>query len=93
MIVKKAVNMAKMMNVKILGIIENMSYIDCDCGKRLYPFGEGKVEAVAEATGLNVLAKQPIAQALASACDNGVIEEQDLSCYESAIDSIIAQLG
>ena len=56
MIVSKAVNMAKQMNIPILGIIENMSYVPCpDCGKKIYVFGESHVEDVATKYGLNIL--------------------------------------
>ena len=61
MIVKKAVNMAQMMNVPILGIVENMSYIECpDCGKKLSVFGESKLDEVSKELGIPVLAKLPI---------------------------------
>ena len=75
MIVEKAVNMAKMMNIPVLGIVENMSYIACpDCGKKIYPFGEGVSEQVAKEHGIPVLARLPIDPAIAKACDTGVIE-------------------
>ena len=57
MIVEKAVNMAKMMNIPVIGIVENMAYMPCpDCGKKLYPFGEGKTAEVAAKHGLPLLA-------------------------------------
>ena len=75
MVVEKAVNMAKMMNIPVLGIVENMSYIACpDCGKKIYPFGEGVSEQVAKEHGIPVLARLPIDPAIAKACDTGVIE-------------------
>ncbi len=75
MIVGKAVRMAQMMDIPILGIIENMScYICPDCGKKHYPFGESKLEKVAEEYGLNILARLPIDPQNSSACDNGKIE-------------------
>ena len=75
MIVEKAVNMANMMGIPVLGIVENMSYIACpDCGKKIYPFGEGKTKQVAEAHGLPLLAQLPIDPAIARECDTGVIE-------------------
>ncbi len=90
MIVKKAYNMAKLMNIPIIGIIENMSYIECsDCGKRIYPFGEGKAEKVAEELGVKLLAKTPINPAIAKACDDGVIEDITIPSYEQATDMII----
>lgn len=75
MIVSKAVKMAEMMNVPILGLIENLSYVECpDCGKKIAVFGESHVEEIAQQHNLNVLAKLPIDPALAAACDSGSIE-------------------
>jgi len=75
MIVEKAVNMAKMMNIPVLGIVENMSYIKCpDCDKKLYPFGEGKTIEVAKAHSIPLLAQLPIDPTLAKACDTGLVE-------------------
>ena len=75
MVVEKAVKMAQMMNIPIVGIVENMSYMTCpDCGKKLYPFGEGKTEEAAAKYGLPVLAKMPIDPALAKLVDDGAIE-------------------
>ncbi len=76
MIVEKAVNMAKMMNIPVLGLVENMSYYTCpDCGKRLYPFGQSKVMQVAQAHSLPVLATLPIDPTIAMACDAGRVEQ------------------
>ena len=75
MIVGKAVRMAQMMNVPILGIIENMSsYVCSDCGKKHYPFGESKLENVAKEYSLEILGRFPIDAACSLACDNGKIE-------------------
>ena len=75
MIVEKAVNMAKMMNIPVLGIVENMSYIACpDCGRKLFPFGESRTEQVALSHGIPLLARIPLDPTLARACDTGVIE-------------------
>ena len=75
MIVEKAVNMAKLMDVPVLGLVENYSYIVCpDCGKVIRPYGESKIEALAEAYGTRVLAQLPIDPELASVCDKGVVE-------------------
>ena len=75
MIVEKAVKMANMMNIPVLGLVENMSYVACpDCGKKIYIFGEGKVDETAAKYGLPVLAKLPIDPQLAKNCDQGVIE-------------------
>ncbi len=81
MIVEKAVKMANMMNVKILGLVENFAYVDCpDCGKRIYPFGKGKTEKIAEHYGLPLLAQLPIDSKIAQAVDDGKIEA--VSCDE-----------
>lgn len=78
MIVGKAVAMAKMMNVPILGIIENMSYIKCPhCGEEIHMFGTGRVEETAKAEGIPVVARIPIDAAMAAACDTGKIEYYD----------------
>lgn len=75
MIVGKAVKMAKLMDVPILGIVENMSYYVCpDCGKKHYPFGESKLEQVAKEFDLPVIAQLPIDPKNAKACDDGKIE-------------------
>ena len=75
MIVAKAVNMAEKMNIPVLGVVENMSYVECpDCGKKIEVFGPSKLDAVAEQYGLEVLGRLPINPALAAACDAGSIE-------------------
>lgn len=75
MIVAKAVNMAEKMNIPILGVIENMSYVTCpDCGKKIEVFGKSKLDEVAKTYGIDVLGRLPIDPALAEACDRGEIE-------------------
>ena len=75
MIVGKAVQMAKMMNVPILGIVENMSYAVCpDCGKQISVFGDSHVDETGAKYGLPVLAKMPIDPELARQADHGMIE-------------------
>ena len=89
MIVAKAVNMAKLMDIPILGIVENMSYVECpDCGKKINVFGESKTDAVAAEFGLKVLTKLPINPVLANNCDNGLIELFEGDYMESAADEI-----
>lgn len=89
MIVAKAVNMAKMMDIPILGIVENMSYVECpDCGKKINVFGESKTDAVAAEFGLKVLARLPINPVLANNCDNGLIELFEGDYMEAAADEI-----
>lgn len=75
MIVAKAVNMAKMMNIPVLGLVENMSYYECpDCGKKLEIFGPSTAEKVAEEYGIELLEKLPINPELARQGDAGKIE-------------------
>lgn len=79
MIVAKAVKMAKMMNIPILGLVENYSYFHCpDNGKDYKIFGESHLEQTAAAYGLKVLANLPIDPAIAAACDAGKAEELEL---------------
>lgn len=78
MIVKKAVNMAQMMNVPILGIVENMSYLKCpDCGRKISVFGESGVDALALEHGISAVAKLPVDRELTIAADLGMIEKKD----------------
>ena len=89
MIVAKAVNMANMMNIPVLGIVENMSWIACpDCGKKIYPFGEGKTLEVAQAHSLPLLAQLPIQPELASACDKGMVELFNENWLDGAADVV-----
>ncbi len=75
MIVGKAVKMAGMMNVPVLGFIENYSYLECpDCGKRIEVFGKSHLEEVAEKFGLPILARMPIDPKVAEAYDSGMME-------------------
>ena len=88
MIVAKAVNMAEMMKVPMLGIVENMSYIVCpDCGKKISVFGESHVDEVAAKHGLPVLAKCPIDPQLAACSDAGMIEAYPGQYLEGAADA------
>lgn len=89
MIVGKAVKMAQMMEVPILGIVENYSYVECpDCHKKLFVFGEGKVEEVAGRYALPVLGKLPMDPAIAKACDNGCVELFEGNWLDSAADML-----
>ena len=78
MIVGKAVNMAKAMDIPVLGIIENLSYFKCpDCGKEHHIFGESHIDEVAESFDIPLIANLPIDPAVASLADQGKIEEAD----------------
>ena len=73
-IVGKAVNMAKSMDVPVLGLVENMSYFECpDCGKKLYIFGDSHIDEVAEKYGVDVLARLPMNPDFAAMCDEGKV--------------------
>lgn len=78
MIVKKAYNMAQMMNIPVLGLVQNMSYIECpDCGKKLYIYGEGHGEETAKELNIPAYASLPIIPEIAALCDAGNIEDFD----------------
>ena len=75
MIVEKAVNMAKAMDIPILGLVENMSYVKCpDCGKEIKIFGESHLDEVAKKFGVAVTDSLPMAPVIATACDQGMAE-------------------
>lgn len=89
MIVQKAVKMANMMNVPVLGLVENMSYFNCpDCGKQLKVFGESHIDEIAEQYGTRVLAKLPIDPELAKSVDNGRVEAFDGRYLDEAAETI-----
>ena len=89
MIVEKAMHMAGMMNIPVLGIIENMAYFRCDqCGKRHEIFGPGHVEEIAARNGIAVTARLPIDPVFAAACDGGKIEMVEAEGLESVADAL-----
>ena len=89
MIVEKAVKMANMMKIPVIGLVENMSYVECpDCGKKIYLFGESKVGETAEKYNLPVLAEMPIRPEIAKLCDDGDIESFDGDYMSKAMDII-----
>lgn len=89
MIVSKAVEMAKMMNVPVLGLVENMSYVTCpDCGREIHVFGESHIDEVAAKYALPVLGKLPMEPKLAAACDQGAIELFEGGWLDGAADLI-----
>lgn len=91
MIVGKAVNMAKMMNVPIVGIVENYSWFDCpDCGKRHYIFGNGSLDATAAKYSLPVLAKLPFRPRYAELADEGRTGEIVCPELDAALDVVLA---
>ena len=89
MIVEKAVNMAALMDVKLLGLVENYSYIICpDCGKVIRPYGESRIDELAATYSTSPLAQLPIDPSLASLCDKGVIELFEGDYMERAADQL-----
>ena len=89
MIVAKAVKMANMMHIPVLGFVENYSYLECpDCGKRINVFGESRLEEVAVAFNLPILARLPIDPKVAQSYDSGLMETVDTDGVASVIDVI-----
>ena len=89
LIVEKAINMARMMNVKIIGLVENMSYVECDnCGNRTYLFGSSRAEEVCELHNIPLLARLPINPALSTVIDAGRIEEYPVSYLDEAFAAV-----
>ena len=89
MIVAKAVNMAKKMDIPIVGVVENMSYLECpDCGKRISVFGEGHVEEIAAEHGIKVLAQIPIDPAIAQMVDAGRVEYLEMPWFDEAVKAV-----
>ncbi len=94
MIVAKAANMADMMKIPVMGLVENMSYVECpDCGKHINVFGESHIDEIADEFGYEVLAKIPMDPKLASLCDKGLIEKLDKDYMNAAADAVEKQLG
>lgn len=93
LIVKKALNMAELMNIPILGIVENMSYFECpDCKKKHYIFGESTVDETAAQYNLPVLAKLPINPVTASLADKGAVELADTDIINDGLDEMLKRL-
>lgn len=89
MIVSKAVKMANMMNIPILGFVENYSYLRCpDCGKKIEVFGKSHLDSVAAKYSIPILARLPINSNIAEMCDDGEIESLEVEEINPAIDAI-----
>ncbi len=85
MIVEKAVKMANLMNIPILGIVENMSYLECpDCKKKISVFGESHIEEIAKENNISVLGQIPINPEIAQKCDEGKVEDIDAVWLQKA---------
>ena len=94
MIVRKAVNMANMMNIPVLGLVENMSYALCpDCGRRIELFGKSKIAQEASALHLPVLAQLPFDPKAAQLCDEGSIETVENPLMADAARAVAGQVG
>lgn len=92
MIVEKAVNMAKMMDVPVLALVENMSYITCpDCGKEIHVFGESHIDEIAQKHGVETVARMPIDPALAAACDAGTIESFNGTWLDGVLEKLTTE--
>jgi len=89
MIVAKAVKMANMMHIPVLGFVENYAYLQCpDCGKKINVFGKSHLEEVAAKFDLPILARLPIDPAVAEAYDNGMMETVDTTAVAEVIEAI-----
>lgn len=89
MIVTKAVNMANKMNIPIIGLVENMSYLVCpDCGKKISVFGESHMDEISEKYGIPILAKLPITPRIAEFVDAGRVEYLEYDWMDAAADMI-----
>ena len=92
MIVEKAVNMAKMMDVPVMALVENMSYITCpDCGKEIHVFGESHIDEIAKKHGVETVARMPIDPALAAACDAGTIESFNGAWLDGVLEKLTTE--
>lgn len=89
MIVEKAVNMANMMDIPVLGIVENMSYFECpDCGKKHEIFGKSHIDEIAAQHDIKAVAKLPINSEAASKVDGGFAEDLDVSALDNIFEAI-----
>ncbi len=89
MIVKKALHMANLMNIPVIGIVENMSYVKCpDCGKEMHIFGESRAEEVSKEFGVPLLGRVPLDPKLSALCDKGIIELMENDYLDAAADAV-----
>ncbi len=89
MIVHKAVSMAEMMNIPIIGVVENMSYVKCpDCGKKIFIYGESKLEETCAEHNMRFLAQIPISPEITHQCDMGLIEEFSGDFLDKAAEAV-----
>ena len=89
MIVTKAVKMANMMHIPVLGFVENYAYLECpDCGKRIHVFGKSKLDTVAKEFGIPVLARLPIDPKVAESYDNGQMESVNTDAMADVLEAV-----
>ncbi len=89
LVVAKAVNMAKTMEIPIIGLVENMSYAECpDCGKKIEIFGKSKTEETAKKEGLELLARVPFNSQIAALADSGEIEKFSGDYFDKLVDKV-----
>lgn len=94
MIVSKAANMAQMMNIPVLGLVENLSYVKCpDCGKEIKVFGESHIEEIAGQFGYDLLGRIPMDPKLSALVDRGMIELMENNYLDDACKTIVEKLG
>ena len=90
LVVTKALKMARMMNINVLGVVENMSYLSCpDCGKKISVFGESHLEEFSKKMNFEILGTLPIVSANATKVDNGEVELIELPEFESITEKVI----
>ena len=89
MIVTKAVKMAEMMHIPVLGFVENYSYLLCpDCGKKIHVFGQSHLDAIADEHHIPVLARLPIDPKVAEAYDHGMMETVDTDALQGVLSAV-----
>ena len=89
MVVEKAVNMANIMNIPVLGLVENMSYLSCpDCGKKIEVFGQSKAKYIAAEYGIPAVARMPLDPAISTLADDGRIEDYETDALQEIFDEI-----
>lgn len=94
MIVSKAANMAKMMNIPVLGLVENLSYVKCpDCGKEIPVFGESHIQEIADGFGYDLLARIPIDPKLSALVDRGMIELMENEYLDKGAETLLGKMN
>ena len=92
MIVEKAVNMASMMDIPVLALVENMSYLKCpDCGKEISIFGKSRIDEIAKKHNISLTAKMPIEPQIASLVDSGLIEDVEVNALDKILECILSK--